>query len=232
MAVAFDAITNSTLTSFTHTPVGTPRGVLIFFTDDTTLADRVSDPTYGGVACTEVTLSPLTNDGTDNHVIHAFFLGSSIPTGAQTVAYTASAGTQRIGCITYTAAADTEVKDTSTIAETTPGTGDRTVTLSLGGAAAACALAFGTDFGATSSFAPLADWTAQRESDEGTNCTGLYTYDIVGTTDVTAGVAFGANSGELACLAVAIGEVAAGGGSAVGAGLTKNVLLNKRRLAA
>lgn len=210
MAVAFDAITNSTLTSFTHTPVGTPRGVLVLFSDDTTISDRVSNVTYGGVACSEVALSPITHNGAaDDHVLHGYFLGSSIPTGAQTVAYTASAGTQRIGCITLTADADTEVKDTTTLEEVGV-TGDRTGTLSLGGATSFCAEVIGCGAGAVTGVNPLTGWTARRESDEGTNTTYLYTYDTVASTDVT----FGANmtvTDDIVMLAVAVGEVAAGG---------------------
>jgi hypothetical protein len=96
--------------SWTHTPVGTPRGVVVEVMQFGT-AETVSC-TYGGVAMEAQT--PVDGDAlTEPHMIYPFFLGSSVPTGAQTVAVTASGATanKRAVAYTVTAAADTVVDD-------------------------------------------------------------------------------------------------------------------------
>lgn len=126
MAIAHDAVSNVAAgagnLSWTHTPVGTPRGVVVQIVQYQTTAttDQVSGVTYGGVAMSETTDSPLVHTGTlDFGVVHTFFLGASIPTGAQTVSVTVSgADSKRAIVATMTAAADTEVADTTPIGAT------------------------------------------------------------------------------------------------------------------
>lgn len=103
--VGHDAISNSAEFSkaeaftWTHTPVATnPRGILVFVVQDSesgVASDQVTTVTYGGVAMAEVTSSPyLKTLGANDASLHAFFLGTGIPTGAQTVSVT-STGTQK-----------------------------------------------------------------------------------------------------------------------------------------
>lgn len=80
--------------SWTHTPSGTPKGVLLWVTAGTgqvTVTDNaITGATYGGVAMTkvaEVHLSGASEPGS----AWLFELLSGIPTGAQTVAFTAQA---------------------------------------------------------------------------------------------------------------------------------------------
>ena len=80
--------------SWTHTPSGTPKGVLVWVTAGTgqmTAADNaITGATYGGVAMTkvaEVHLSGASEPGS----CWLFELLAGIPTGAQTVAFTAQA---------------------------------------------------------------------------------------------------------------------------------------------
>jgi hypothetical protein len=95
--------------TWTHTPSGTPKGVLVFtisaFGGGST--DGVSGCTYGGVAMTEVAVAHDT--ASEPAHTRVFFLGASIPTGAQTVSVSKSAGCNTwCVAITVTAAGDTE----------------------------------------------------------------------------------------------------------------------------
>lgn len=119
MAVAFDATGTATATTttpltFTHTPVGTPRGILLFI-----MSSEGSDPvngavTYGGVAMAAVTGAAAVDTAGEPSWCSTWFLGSAIPTGAQTVsiAHTGSAATKRAVSISVTAAADTVISGT------------------------------------------------------------------------------------------------------------------------
>jgi len=130
MTAAFDAFTKiDTVTdtssaggplSGTHTPSGTPRGVIVYIHQSAGTTggdgDDVSAVTYGGVSMSRVTTAADTAGETMR--TYAYFLGASIPTGAQTVTVTYSGGsaTRILYCISVTASADTEV-DASNIAE-------------------------------------------------------------------------------------------------------------------
>jgi len=94
--------------SWTHTPVGTPRGVTVAIVQNGSgFADDVTGVTYGGTAMTRVRRDARTD--TEQGATYLYFLGESIPTGAQTVAITAGTVPKAAGCVTTTAAADTEV---------------------------------------------------------------------------------------------------------------------------
>jgi hypothetical protein len=124
MAIAHDAVSNVAQgtgnLSWTHTPTGTPRGVVvqvIQYHNTAAVSDEISGVTYGGDAMTEVAESPVIHTGNvDFSAIHTYFLGTSIPTGAQTVVVTVTGSTaKRAVAATMTAAADTEVNDTGTV---------------------------------------------------------------------------------------------------------------------
>lgn len=110
MAVAFDAASRSTTgfdngpISYTHTPVGVPRAVVVQIGMEAT-TDQITGVTYGGVAMTRVTTRALGSAGQ----VFTYFLGSGIPTGPQTVAVTATAGSNDWAACTrtFTAAANT-----------------------------------------------------------------------------------------------------------------------------
>lgn len=121
MAIAFDASSLSTAwqttpnpQTWTHTPAGTPRGVIVFISGHQASLDEVTGVTYGGVSMTRV---PTNGYATDAAVevgsVYAYTLHSSIPTGAQTVSIawddTGTNAQKRAACITVTAAADTEI---------------------------------------------------------------------------------------------------------------------------
>lgn len=70
--------------SWTHTPTGTPRGVLVFvYTISAT--DTVTSVTYGVSTMTRVTGGAAIDTTTEPGRVDTFFLGAGIPTGAQTV---------------------------------------------------------------------------------------------------------------------------------------------------
>ena len=56
-----------------------------------------------------------------------------------------------------------------------------------------------------SSVSPLANWTDRNQYDYGGTCAGFYTFDVVGTSDVTAG--YTAAADDVVLLAIAVGEV-------------------------
>lgn len=115
--VAFDAISTLDRTdtsdpaTWTHTPVGTPRGVICGMTHGVTAISHSASPvTYGGVNMTF--LRRQTDTAGENGVAELWWLGSGIPTGAQTVSFNLDSATTDdifFSCVTVTAAADTTV---------------------------------------------------------------------------------------------------------------------------
>jgi MSHA biogenesis protein MshQ len=103
------ASTNQASFSWTHTPAGTPRGVLVFvFTNSAT--QTVASVTYGGTAMTAVAGGVATDTAGELGRVDTFFLGASILTGARTVVVnrTNNAINMYATAITQTATADTE----------------------------------------------------------------------------------------------------------------------------
>lgn len=97
--------------SWTHTPVDAPSGVLVFImrTDTASSADAISGVTYGGVAMTAVSGGLAQDSSGEPGLCKAYFLGSSVPTGPQTVQVTTSSGEYDAGAITVTSVGDTGV---------------------------------------------------------------------------------------------------------------------------
>lgn len=187
---AFDAFSDGTFVTsnphdFTHTPVGSPRGIIIFVIDYGDNLDRVSGVTYGGIAVPEIDVSPLI-PASANSTIHCFFLGSGIPTGAKTVSVskTGAFGMQPV-CISLTANRDTQIEDQKTILS--GAATDPSVTLNLHSAKSFCAEAFNSNHGDVTDISPFTNWTARDESDIGLEVGGFYTYNIVDLVDVVAG---------------------------------------------
>src|SRR3990167_4762685 len=121
MAIAFDAASNPTAgtgeLSWTHTPVGTPRGVLVLVSQAVGVTNEITGVTYGGSALSAVIGSPTSYSGAgDDGQVYGYFLGVSIPAGAQTVVVSVNgtASAKQAVCLSTTAAADTEIEDTST----------------------------------------------------------------------------------------------------------------------
>lgn len=95
--------------SWTHTPSGTPRGVLVFVMNNGSASDLVSQVTYGGTALTEVAEGVAVDSAGEIGRVSTFFLGTGISAGAQTVAVTRTNNTVEMYAVamTVTAAANT-----------------------------------------------------------------------------------------------------------------------------
>jgi hypothetical protein len=111
MALAFDASSEGNGTSaisFTHTPVGAPKGVA-FLVANNGVEEDPTTITYGGVAMSLINEAHRATGEFCNSYI--YFLGIGIPTGAQTVVVNTSGGTEAkwVCCVTVTAAKDTEL---------------------------------------------------------------------------------------------------------------------------
>lgn len=120
MAVGFDASSEShtgttgsaseASFSWTHSG-GTPKGVLVFtFVNGS--GDDATDVTYGGVSLTAVSGGRAVDTAGSPRDCKAWFLGSNVPTGSQTVVVTRSnnANVMYAVAITVTASSD---KDTA-----------------------------------------------------------------------------------------------------------------------
>jgi hypothetical protein len=116
MAVAFDAVSESHSTTgasatynWSHAG-GTPAGALLLVFNNAN-AFPYGAVTYGGVAMTAVPGSDAADTANEQGTVRAYFLGSSVPTGTQTVEVTESGSmtASYAVCYTVTAGADTEV---------------------------------------------------------------------------------------------------------------------------
>jgi hypothetical protein len=123
MAVAYDThlrsltFDNSSADpfTFTYTPSGTPRGICIFCFAAATSVDRFTAITYGAVSMSAVVGGFAIDTAGEIGQCKAFFLGSGIPTGAQTVSIDHDTGTTATKCVvvvSLTASGDTEIVGT------------------------------------------------------------------------------------------------------------------------
>lgn len=118
MAVALDATSRSgsavsaSVASFswTHTPVGTPRGVTVVI-GETVATNDVTSVTYGGVTVPRVSSAVAVDTAGELCFTDVYHLGSGIPTGAQTVVVNRTNNADGVwgAAFTVTAGADTEV---------------------------------------------------------------------------------------------------------------------------
>lgn len=188
MTIAYDTqSTSSGSTSpieYTHTPVGTPRGALIYVTAPTTTDHISGDVTYGGVTATQVSGSPWTNAATPG-IVHAFLLGSSVPTGAQTVSVPLDAAVSHaVTTYTVTASDDVSVLAADFASAMSDVNGVIGPSLGLGGVTGFVTLGYVCDVSGATSVAQPADWTATQEFDFGNEIGGAYRYTTIGTADV------------------------------------------------
>lgn len=116
MAVAFDASSpsgtavNTAVASYswTHTPVGTPRGVAVFAFQAGPAGDvdHTVGVTYGGVAMTFV--GSAADTANELGRCEGYHLGAAIPTGAQTVTVTRTNNTTEMWAVAATLTADAD----------------------------------------------------------------------------------------------------------------------------
>ena len=188
-AIAFDAFTalaGGVDPSGTHTPAGTPNAAIVaVFHPDT---EPVVAVTYAGV---DMGASVATlNNGVAGELATAaftYFLLNSPTAGAQTVAVNGGAGAVAAYVVTVTASNTVSLVATQNIQQTTGA--NPSATLALGGVTSFVLMPWlsGQDDSITN-VTPLTNWTSRSETDNGTQGGGAYTYDIIGSTDVTIGV--------------------------------------------
>ena len=232
MALAFDAYTKSAQFledlypspyTFTHTPVGTPRGVIVmvvcFPTDGG--VDLVSGVTYGGVAMTRI--QAAWDTATEEGCAYLYFLGSGIPTGAQTVAIqevdNGVVFPKKVAvAVTVTAATTTTVVAASAKVEND--TANPSATLTANGASG---MAFAAMFSGLGSAATAAAGCTMIDS-HNYDSAGLRYADWVRVTSASTSnqtVGFTSASDDVGFVAALITEAAttsASGGNATGTG--------------
>lgn len=113
MAIAHDASSavaaGTTTRSWTHTPSGTPKGVLVFVVTIGNISNKISSVTYGSRTLTFVdgALDSTTEPGR----VDVYFAGTDIPTGAQTVTVNRSSGSEDQWAVAVTVTAATSATD-------------------------------------------------------------------------------------------------------------------------
>jgi len=219
MAVGFDAftsiaITTATLTA-THTPVGTPKSVLIYVVGNSSNANGLGTVDYGGTTVPIVGSSPVINAGEGGNV-YSYFLGSGIPAGAQTVTInTAAVGASSkfAGIITLTALQNTTINSIKTLSSNT--ITSPMLTLTLSGSASFCSIGFWSGLNAVGDTSPPNSWTNRVENDFGNQIGGIYTYNTIGTVDVNSAGYVSTGGDDAAMMAISITELPAPAGAAV-----------------
>ena len=208
MAIAYDTSSTKTGTSedlsWTHTPVGTPAGVLVFVSSPAT-SIAINGVTYGGVAMVEVDKSPIIHTSEDGSAA-AYFLGAGIPSGAQTVIvdFEGTLGINRFAvCYTVTSDALVAVKVTDSSINSNSLLNPSAV-LALEGMTCWVAQNFISGHDNVSSITPFANWTSTYEPDFGSVTGGWYRYNIVAADDVTFG--WTQTAEDARCLTVALFE--------------------------
>ena len=199
--------------SWTHTPVGTPKGIIVWVGHNVA-ADASEDVTgikYGGVSMIKGAGTPQHLTGAEDVTNYIYYLGSGIPTGAQTVEVTISGTEEYIGVsVSVTAAGDTTENTTDVTLSATSGA-NPSATFALGSVTSFVVqgwMSGQNNLGAVTEFSGWAA-DAKQEKDWGGRVMGFWTYDTVGSSDVTIG--FTAADDDYNIFAFALKEVAAGG---------------------
>lgn len=212
MAVAFDAFGSgsdaggSANLTWTHTPVGTPRGVLVWIiqTGFTPSGTNAVSCSYGATDMGSPVAEIVKTTG-EVCAVTFYFLGSSIPTGAQTVTFDPVASAIKLGgSVTLTADADTEIVDSDATINS-DSSANPSITLSLAARACFAAIGFFSGQGDPAGVTPLSSWTSRLEHDFTPAVGGVYTYDNVGTSDVTAG--WTQTADDAVAIAAAVSEI-------------------------
>jgi hypothetical protein len=118
--VAFDASSGATAAdntvsfSWTHTPVGDPAAVVVYVMNRAATFPYAS-VFYGALELVAVPGGSAVDTGGENGSCRAYFAGSGIPTGAQTVAVNESAGMTFCWAAAFTLTADGDCEITDVV---------------------------------------------------------------------------------------------------------------------
>lgn len=215
-AVSYDAYSEANFyasagISWTHTPAGTVRGVIVWVFEANESSSTVTGVTYGGEAMTEVALSPVEKSSGETASVRVYKLESvpgGVQTGAQTIAVSENSTTDHFYnafAVSVSADADTTVVDTTVI--NSDATTNPSGTLTLGGETSFAAEAYFEGTGDPGTISALTDWTIRVQPDAVPFSHGLITYDTIGSSDVTIGYTQ-ATTDDVLLFAVAIAEAA------------------------
>lgn len=215
MAVAYDNFakneTNGTGDfSISLTPVGTASGILVYVVCNGSGTDEITSVNLNGtVGLTQTASSPVLKTTGETASSHCFFVGTGIPAGALTInVVTSGTASTKVGyAVSLTASQDTSVVTAGSV--NSDATINPAVTLSLGGVTCFCALGAMSGQNNPASVTPLSSWTSRSTFDFGVASAVMFTYDTIGSTDVSAG--YTAGNDDVVLHAVAIRENAAGG---------------------
>jgi hypothetical protein len=187
--------------TFTHTPGGTPKGVVLLICHVGSTTDFISGVTYGGVALTRVIRR--TDAAAEPGDSDIWFLGSSIPTGAQTVSIDLSSDTAEdflFTCVTLLADDNTAVVDSDGINDDAA---NPSVTLNYGGAFCQSLAVLYSGLPNETDITPNSNCGTLQSDDFGANVYMVIAQGIGGTSDFAIGVT--AALDDCAYTAVAIG---------------------------
>lgn len=213
MAVNFDAYTAIGITTAplvaTHTPVSTPRAVLIYVIGNSSNANGMGTVDYGGTNIPIVGSAPVINAGEGGNV-YSYFLGNGIPTGAQTVTIsTANVGASAkiAGIITLTALQNTTINCIKTLSSNN--ISNPIVTLTLSGSSSFCSIGFWSGQNDPTGVTPFPAWTSRDEQDFGNTVGAVYTFNTIGTIDVNS-AGWLQSGDDAAMMAISITEIPSG----------------------
>lgn len=187
MTVAYDAYSFDTTTpySFTHTPVGVPRAVIVFIIQFGHESNQVSAVTYGGESLSRTAWHGKATG--EKSSVNAWFLGSGIPVGAQTVVVTETGGSPKmVGCVTLTALTDTIVQDFD-ITISADSVTNPTAILARGAVVCYSVEGFMSGTSGVGGCTPYAGWSQLQEHDFGTQVGAIYHHNTPDTGNLTMG---------------------------------------------
>ena len=198
--------------TISHTATN-PKGVLGICIDRTP-TDTTTAFTYGGASIPEVTsgvtsASPVISTVTEAACISVFFLGSGVASGTQDGVFSFSGTSGRHGIVmTFDGAEDLEINDIELLVDTV--TANPSASFGLGGTESVVVEAWFSGRSAVGNINPNTGWTEEAEWDLGAAVSGVYSYDTIGTADVTCG--YTAASDDVSLVGIAINEAVGGGG--------------------
>jgi hypothetical protein len=233
VAIDFDAASESERTgttdphTWTHTPTGTPRAIIVAAVHGTSTTDHVQTVSYGGVAMTRIVRA--TDAATELGASELWFLGTGIPTGAQTVSANLASGTTddiHFVCMSFIAARDCEVIDFDSI---NGDVADPSVTLQRGTRSCWSVAALYGGNSAPSAFTPNANCTTVHDFDLGNFYSEVIRSTSSGTGDFVIGGT--AVSDDVAYAALAFAEGGAIAGTSAGVASSAAVLTGAGALA-
>ena len=214
MAVAFDVqtagavFTTVTPNTFSHTPVGTPKGVFVLIQSTGVAGNEDSingTVSYGGVAMTRVQYAQ--DAATEFVAAWIYFLGSGIPTGVQTVSisHTGNASEKKAACVTVTAGADCDVVSSNKIEANQA---NPSIVLANGSDTGLAVVVFASGLNSIASITlPATNLTSITTYDVANTCATFDRQTTPGTGDFTAG--YTAATDDVAMAAASVRETPA-----------------------